>query len=203
MFGTASDDFEDEEVHDPDYKPPQTITAPQAYPTVAQPTQPNNYPFAAPAQISWQQPTAAAAPASYTQQPTAQPLAHAASNQPQTFSAPGSRIPAAWGGAAPTLAPATAALPTATPPHQQQRATTPPTKPTPATAHSPFIPVAAAYTPNSATTTTAALPTVHVSHPVRDTHVALPTPVTSAINVSTYKGPSAFSNGESYFDDED
>ena len=210
MFGnTSTDDFEDEEVHDPGYRPPQALETPQAFPTVAQPAQPNNYPFAAPAQLTWQQPhtSTAATPSASVPQPFAQPVAPtAASIQPQSTSGPGRRIPAAWGGTASTLAPASTALPTK--PAQPTAAPLPlftapqPLKPL-ATTPSPFIPIAAPYTPNSIPTTHSALPTVHISHPVKDSSVALPTPVTSAVNTSTYKGPSAFSNGESYFDDED
>lgn len=203
MFGnTSTDDFEDEEVHDPGYKPPQSLTTPQPVPTVAQPQQLNNYPFAPPTQLTWQQPhtttTAASATATTVTQPFAQPVAHAVSTQPQSVSGSARRIPAAWGGTAPTLAPASTSLPThpATTTSSSSRYTAP-VKP------ANFIPVAAAYTPNSVTTTNSALPTMHVSHPVREGTVTLPTPVTSAVNTSTYSGPSAFSNGESYFDDED
>ena len=224
MFGNnASDDFEDEDALDPGYKPPQTFDTPQAFPTVAQPTtqQPtNNYPFAAPAsQVTWQQPhtaapvtSAAGAPQPFAQpvaQPFAQPVAHAASTQPQSVSGSARRIPAAWGGTAPTLAAASTALPTHTTATAAPTTAAPPSvadifaavmpaKPT------PFIPVAAAYTPNSVATANSALPAAHVSsRPMRDGAVPLPTPVTSAVNTSTYSGPSAFSNGESYFDDED
>ena len=190
MFGnTSTDDFEDEDALDPGYKPPQSFDTPQALPTVTQPAHPNNYPFAAPPQITWQQPTAAPVATSAVAQPFAQPVGQAASAQSQSVSGPGRRIPAAWGGTAPTPAPASTALPS--------KPIAAPVKPT------PFIPVATAYTPTSVPSSTSALPTMHVSHPVRDGSVALPSPVTSAVNTSTYKGPSAFSNGESYFDDED
>ena len=258
MFGNSStDDFEDEDVIDTSgYKPPQSFDTPVALPTIAQPhqPQPDSYPFAAPAQQTTWQPlqtltaaTSAPAPATIAAtQPFTQTFAQSAtfnqpvaSTGPQSISGAARRIPAAWGGAAPTLAAASAALPV--------RPTAPPVaKPvapaggknifataaaaaaqplanifasssaqpaaqpddmfagaTIAQQPAPFIPVAAAYSHSSVPAAHSALPTVHVSHPVKLDSVALPTPITSAVNVSEYKGPSAFSNAESYFDDED